>query len=403
MRIVEAPVYANNTGNEVYSTAYRGDGLDSVIQGRDSGWIWVNKPEENATPSIFCFNSTHHPITVHKLEASADQTQLPGATFALYKKNAGTPIKSNLISDENGVFVINDPNTWNPTELQGMTAGTYVLKETDAPAGYTKGTDIEFTLMTGSNTKDLVVSDVTGKLVGKSGDGRNLYIYNKPDVGSITVTKRMAEGTTDSTTAHGKVILLFTVEQFGLNDDIEAAAPKATWAKELTYDWSNIENNKKVFDGLPLGYQYKVTELNPARYETANNTEYTKVVNLTATSQEQTIMFTNEKISEYYLSDTYVKLNEFNYLTPDWEPDDNKLQLYDITFLRGNTQIGVGHSVANGKINLVELGYLSSADMTALIAGEWKIQIGNGPAVTFLPNTPITDNCTIIIPDGTTP
>jgi fibro-slime domain-containing protein len=402
IRIVEDPVFVDGTGSEKYSTAYRGDHIEGVAQGRDSGWIWVSKPGENETPSIFCFNSTHHPVTVHKREASADQTSLAGATFTLYKNdsnNYATSVKEGLTSDANGVFVINDP-AWTKDELQKMTEGDYKLTETDPPIGYVTGADIFFTLRK-DNNNDLCVESITGGLAGKSVDGRDLYIYNKLDVGKITVTKSMAADTTNSTTAHGEVILLFTVEQFEMTDSA-MNEPIATWAKELTYGWGENADNTVPFNDLPLGYKFRVTELNPARYATTDDDAYTQMVELSADDKEQTAEFENTKITEHYLSSTSVAVNTFLYPTPDWEPDDNELVLYKIEFFRGSTgindKISESNSVPNGKINLVELGDLSSADMGALTEGRWQIQM-NGTTSSFYPHTLITGNCKIIIPD----
>ncbi|WP_290139895.1 SpaH/EbpB family LPXTG-anchored major pilin [uncultured Dubosiella sp.] len=128
-------------------------------------------------------------LTVYKYTGDLNGTHeaLAGAIFKLYDAN-NQEVK---VKGENGVYVVSsDPDENTVTELvsnaqgkitvSGLDAGTYTLKETKAPDGYTLSYDtVDFTIAAGDNTivKHADVENVKGSSLPSTGGMGTTMLY----------------------------------------------------------------------------------------------------------------------------------------------------------------------------------------------------------------------------------
>ena len=144
-------------------------------------------PKDKVT--VFTFK-----VVANKTDGATDKT-LPGAAFALYKKDkAGNYnlVKLNNATLSNGVYTIVD-NTQTTFEWEGLDDGDYKISEVITPAGYNTIDDQFFTVVA---THDTESDDPQLKtLTGNATDG-TIEFTPKMDEGSLSTTIENNRGTT---------------------------------------------------------------------------------------------------------------------------------------------------------------------------------------------------------------
>lgn len=162
--------------------------------------VYSNDPSSTGTgtsePSIVDVHTFD--FTIFKYyDNNGHQTALPGAKFELYKANeagtaAGAEVKvakeSDTVyrQDASGTDIIVSP-TDGKVQVKGLKAGTYYLKETEAPEGYNKLSDdikIEITTVYDESTGKLTSYKVDSTYNGKTTSGTEIKAEGvSPEVG----------------------------------------------------------------------------------------------------------------------------------------------------------------------------------------------------------------------------
>lgn len=155
---LSAWVRANQTnkGKEFTVTYYAKVNKDAVVTEKNKAQLeYGNKPDETTTTTPSEAKTPTYPLDILK-KKSGSKEKLAGAKFELYKNEADAKAGTNAIkvSGSNGNYVV-DSNSKNTVfesvasidgkdynlHLNGLAAGDYWLKETEAPAGFNKLTD----------------------------------------------------------------------------------------------------------------------------------------------------------------------------------------------------------------------------------------------------------------------
>lgn len=103
-------------------------------------------------------------VFTYKLEIKKidqDSNALKGAKFSLYKEDGSTPIKENIPADQNGSDFV--------AVFPGLDSGTYVLKETETPAGYNTILPIKFTVTSTLNSATLSLDSLSATSTTEAG------------------------------------------------------------------------------------------------------------------------------------------------------------------------------------------------------------------------------------------
>lgn len=118
-------------------------------------WDGNGTSDTGKSPVDYVVAFTYQAV-VNKIDG-VTQNPLAGAEFKLYKKvKTADPTESPILKDT-GItpkYNTGDADTATSFEFRGLDDGTYVLKETNVPAGYTGAADIEFTITTFKNQID---------------------------------------------------------------------------------------------------------------------------------------------------------------------------------------------------------------------------------------------------------
>lgn len=177
---------------EYYATVTKEADVDTAIN--NTAYLKYGAAHETTHVSTSVFT---YQIPVYKFTGEGvTSTPLPGATFKLYKDSIGT---ENLLTfdEKNG-----DVYTYNPTtgvtdlvsgnsgyiRLNGLSAGTYILKETKAPDGYnklkdpirivvTKNGEAKKITMGGEVVTQINVKNNSGSLLPSTGGMGTTLIY----------------------------------------------------------------------------------------------------------------------------------------------------------------------------------------------------------------------------------
>lgn len=155
---LSAWVKANQTnkGKEFTVTYYAKVNANAVVTEKNKAQLeYGNKPGEATTTTPSEAKTPTYPLDILKKKSRSEE-KLAGAKFELYKNEADAKAGTNAItvSESNGNYVVDSTSSTTVFEsaasidgkdynlhLNGLAAGEYWLKETEAPAGFNKLTD----------------------------------------------------------------------------------------------------------------------------------------------------------------------------------------------------------------------------------------------------------------------
>ena len=197
---LSAWVRANQTnkGKEFTVTYYAKVNANAVVTEKNNATLeYGNNPTDTTTTTPSEAKTPTYPLDILKKKSGSEE-QLAGAKFELYRDVADAKAGKNAIkvSGSKGNYVVN-PNSENTVfesvkniegkgynlHLNGLAAGDYWLKETEAPAGFNKLTDpvkititktgdAEWTISKGEQVETDKIIDIensTGSLLPSTG------------------------------------------------------------------------------------------------------------------------------------------------------------------------------------------------------------------------------------------
>ena len=204
---LSAWVRANQTnkGKEFTVTYYAKVNANAVVTEKNNATLeYGNNPTDTTTTTPSEAKTPTYPLDILKKKSGSEE-QLAGAKFELYRDVAGAKAGENAIkvSGSKGNYVVN-PNSENTVfesvkniegkgynlHLNGLAAGDYWLKETEAPAGFNKLTDpvkititktgdAEWTISKGEQVETDKIIDIensTGSLLPSTG-GAGVIVF----------------------------------------------------------------------------------------------------------------------------------------------------------------------------------------------------------------------------------
>lgn len=155
---LSAWVRANQTnkGKEFTVTYYAKVNANAVVTEKNNATLeYGNKPGETTTTTPSEAKTPTYPLDILKKKSGSEE-KLAGAKFSLYTsaEDAENGINAIKVSGSNGNYVVDSTSSTTVFEsvtsidgidynlhLNGLAAGDYWLKETEAPAGFNKLTD----------------------------------------------------------------------------------------------------------------------------------------------------------------------------------------------------------------------------------------------------------------------
>ena len=149
-----------------------------------------------------CSKPGYH-IQVHKLDEKGKA--LKDAEFALYKTEADAKAEKNAIatgtSDKNGLVVFNNKNG----EEMLLQSGKYFVKETKAPTGYNRYTDV-----------------IPAEISVTYGDAQTngTYIVKGPDLGLVSFDVKNSKTVLPQTGGQGNVIIYSVAVSLAVADGV---------------------------------------------------------------------------------------------------------------------------------------------------------------------------------------
>ena len=226
---------------------------DGYTLGSDITFTVKDLFDEDEWTQKVSFENNQKPATyaINILKVDENSKALVGATLALYQKSDIQPNK--LIK------------TWTSTKdvyrVDNLDAGTYILKETSAPAGFVPMVDTEFTI---TDNGQLLSK---GNIVNATNRQFNLNVVNSK---TKVLIKKLVEEEKGKTYAIGAVLKIV--------DENE---------KEIETYTVTEENPIIAISGLEVGKNYKVIEVDaPGRYTIADPVPFT----VKNTKDEQSII-----------------------------------------------------------------------------------------------------------------
>lgn len=159
----------NNKGKEFTVTYYAKVNANAVVTEKNKAQLeYGNKPGETTTTTPSEAKTPTYPLDILKKKSGSEE-KLAGAKFELYKNATDAKAGTNAItvSGSNGNYVVDSTSSTTVFEsvasidgkdynlhLNGLAAGDYWLKETEAPAGFNKLTDpVKITITKTSDTE----------------------------------------------------------------------------------------------------------------------------------------------------------------------------------------------------------------------------------------------------------
>lgn len=145
-----------NKGKEFTVTYYAKVNINAVVTEKNNATLeYGNNPGDTTTTTPSEAKTPTYPLDILKKKSGSEE-KLAGAKFSLYTsaEDAKNGINAIKVSGNNGNYVVNPASTTTEFEsvtsidgkdynlhLNGLAAGDYWLKETEAPAGFNKLTD----------------------------------------------------------------------------------------------------------------------------------------------------------------------------------------------------------------------------------------------------------------------
>lgn len=159
----------NNKGKEFTVTYYAKVNANAIVIEKNKAQLeYGNKPGETTTTTPSEAKTPTYPLDILKKKSGSEE-KLAGAKFELYKNATDAKAGTNAItvSGSNGNYVVDSTSSTTVFEsvasidgkdynlhLNGLAAGDYWLKETEAPAGFNKLTDpVKITITKTSDTE----------------------------------------------------------------------------------------------------------------------------------------------------------------------------------------------------------------------------------------------------------
>lgn len=161
----------DNKGKEFTVTYYAKVNANAVVTEKNNATLeYGNNPTDTTTTKPSEAKTPTYPLDINKVKKGSNpKEKLAGAKFELYKSEADAKAGTNAIkvSGSNGNYVVDstssttvfasvasiDGKDYN-LHLNGLAAGDYWLKETEAPAGFNKLTDpVKITITKTSDTE----------------------------------------------------------------------------------------------------------------------------------------------------------------------------------------------------------------------------------------------------------
>lgn len=159
----------NNKGKEFTVTYYAKVNANAVVIEKNKAQLeYGNKPGETTTTTPSEAKTPTYPLDILKKKSGSEE-KLAGAKFELYKNATDAKAGTNAItvSGSNGNYVVDSTSSTTVFEsvasidgkdynlhLNGLAAGDYLLKETEASAGFNKLTDpVKITITKTSDTE----------------------------------------------------------------------------------------------------------------------------------------------------------------------------------------------------------------------------------------------------------
>lgn len=158
-----------NKGKEFTVTYYAKVNANAVVTEKNKAQLeYGNKPGETTTATPSEAKTPTYPLDILKKKSGSEE-KLAGAKFELYRNATDAKAGTNAItvSGSNGNYVVDSTSSTTVFEsvasidgkdynlhLNGLAAGDYWLKETEAPAGFNKLTDpVKITITKTSDTE----------------------------------------------------------------------------------------------------------------------------------------------------------------------------------------------------------------------------------------------------------
>lgn len=153
------------TGNKVvvtYTTKLASDAPTNTNIPNTDGLTYSNGSDTKTIPGN-TVNAKTYKITAQKIDANT-QAPLSRATFTLYKADGSTVITTGTSGNDGKV-------TFN----KFLAAGTYVVKETGAPAGYNLNSTPKTVVLPDDVNVTVVIEDTKAKLPATGGNGTLMF------------------------------------------------------------------------------------------------------------------------------------------------------------------------------------------------------------------------------------
>jgi hypothetical protein len=273
IRIVEEE---DATALNYNSTLMESSLFPNAVPGRDSGWFVYNNAN---TSAVKVTNSLPDPITIIKRDAENPSKVLTGVEFDLHKVSLdadGTPnygstqlLAGGLTTNQSGRIILNTPG--NQQLEKGL---LYKLVEQGS-----SGKDIYFwmtdsllpkvrkvyQLDAGGYEIEFNARDSDGKLITSAfgtEDGLTINIYNNvAPIAKSSIVVEKAINAAQEDFSDGDLNFLFKLEKLDGNGDVVEE-----WVKPATIASGSVSPPVE-FDGLDVGFKYRISELKSIRYE----------------------------------------------------------------------------------------------------------------------------------------